>query len=45
MTVHGAVMSDNKELVNVWVFIATSDLTVSLFSHVTPFFYQDITFL
>ena len=34
VTAHGAVMSDNKELVNVGDFVATSDLTVS---HVTPF--------
>ena len=37
VTVHGAVMSDNKELVNVGDFVATSDLTVSPFPHVTPF--------
>ena len=28
---------DNKELVNVGDFVATSDLTVSPFPHVTPF--------
>ena len=37
VTVHGAVMFDNKELVNVGDFVATSDLTVSPFLHVTPF--------
>ena len=34
VTVHGAVMTDNKELVNVGDFVATSDLTVSPFPHV-----------
>ena len=37
VTVHGAVMSDNNELVNVGDFVATSDLAVCPFRHVTPF--------